>query len=580
MEPIHDAAKQILTEYQDGLAYKRRMGFLTKWPEYERFKAGDQWPVPTKRTKNLPRPVFNIIELIEGHKVASVMNEQIKMVFSTLEDDVPEYDDAADVFTRYSETTWELVKQNELNEEALEDASNRGTCIWHYYWDNSIEGGNTVKYRGEMCGEIIDAINFFPGNPQQRRVQKQPYNIITSREMVNAIKQEAKMNGLSDELISQIKPDKETRDQGYDGAQIELADGDQLTAITKYWREKDGTVWFTRIAAGMVIRKPTNTFMKLYPIAVMPWKRRKKSIFGVGDTEGLIPNQKAINLLMAMQVLNVQMNGWPKLLYKSGSIDPTQVTNEPGVMIMDKTIGQGFGVDYLRPAPMNAQAQMLVDKFKEFTKELAGANDASVGTAPSAQLNATAIMLLQKAAGVPIESIKRRFYQAMEDIGRIWEEFWKVKYNTQRTIKIKDDDQKEFTRTFRGSDYAGIEMNLKIDIGPSSTYSESLMMSSLDNFLAKGYINFPQYLKYVPKNVVPFKDRLLKEIEQQQEQGAIDQILSMLPPELQQIVMQFLSQAAQQPQQPAVPAPTPPSTGMPQPRTPEVQPQGTIPGRS
>lgn len=515
MQAVTSEAQEVQKKHEAGMNYKRNMRFLDKWPEYERIKAGDQWPAATERTKALPRPVFNIIELVESHKVSSVMNEQVKMVFST---DEEELQDAAELFSQYSETTWERIKQDDLNEEALEDAANRGTMIVHYYWDDTIQGGNSVKYRGEMCGEIIDPINFFPGNPQNRYVQKQPYNIISSRDEVADVKKYAERNGVSKEMIEQIKPDKDTKDEGYDGAQKELQDSQKVTVLTYYWRDKDGKVWFKKVCSGIVIKKETNTMMKLYPIAAMQWKRRKKSFFGVGDTEGLIPNQKSINFLMAMQVLSVQLTGWPKLVYKANAIDPALVLNVPGEMIKDNSPPGQKGVEYLTPGSTTGQAQMLVDKFVEYTREMTGANDAATGEAPSSQLNATAIMLLQKASGIPIESIKRRFYQFIEDIGRIWEEFWKVKYNVTRQISIKDDDGNPETVMFNGGMYKDIEMNLKIDVGPSSTYSESLMMSSLDRMFDKGAISFDQYLKYAPKNVVPFKERLLKDMEAMAEQ--------------------------------------------------------------
>ncbi len=163
-------------QYKEGLSYKRRMGFLDKWPEYERFKAGDQWPAATQRTKGLPRPVFNIIKMVESHKVASVMSEQINMIYSAdeVDEDNPMDVDVGELFSRYSATTWERIKQDELNEEALDIAANTGTTIWHYYWDNNIQGGNKMPYVGEMEGEVLDPINVFFGNPQQRNVQKQP----------------------------------------------------------------------------------------------------------------------------------------------------------------------------------------------------------------------------------------------------------------------------------------------------------------------------------------------------------------------------------------------------------------------
>lgn len=525
---------EVEKQYKEGLSYKRRMGFLSSWPEQARMKAGDQWPAPTPRTKSLPRPVFNVIKMVEGHKVANVMSEQIKMLFSTMEmDDNTQDDESGDLFSRYSDSTWERIKQDELNEEALDICANTGTVAWHYYWDTSKQGGKTLPYIGEMEGEIIDPINIFFGNPQQRKVQKQPYIIISSREDIENVKADARANGMSKEMLSQIKPDKETQDEGYDAAKIEVNDTGKVTVLTKYWKGTDKRVYFCKVASGLTTKKPTNTYLKLYPVAVMQWDRRKKCIFGVGDTEGLIPNQKAINLLVAMQILSVQLTGWPKLVYRSDAIDPSKVTNTPGEMIEDRSApGMGDGVKYMNPGNISGAAANLVEQILNYTRQMTGANDAATGNMSSADLNATAIMLLQKAAGIPIESIKRRFYNVVEDIGRIWEDIWKVKYNIGRHVMLKDDDGEEYPEYFKGTDHADNEMRLKIDIGPSSTYSESLMLSSLDKFLDRGDITFEQYLKLAPKNVVPYRDRLQKELEEGKGiVGQIDQFVKGMSPE-------------------------------------------------
>lgn len=120
--------------YSTGKSYMRTKGYLDKWPEYERFKAGDQWPPATDRTRSLPRPVFNIVRYIENHKVSSVMNENVKMIFTPQEavnqatEDPNEalqaqaVTEAASTFSRFSGTVWENIKQDQLNEEALEVA--------------------------------------------------------------------------------------------------------------------------------------------------------------------------------------------------------------------------------------------------------------------------------------------------------------------------------------------------------------------------------------------------------------------------------------------------------------------------
>jgi hypothetical protein len=535
-------ASMVEKQYKEGLAYKNQMGFLKKWAEYERMKAGDQWPAPTEKTKMLPRPVFNIIKQIINHKVASVMNENIKMVFTANDSEENSLEfEAADKFTRYSETTWENVKQDQLNEEALESGGTNGPCIWHYFWNTSKTGGNRLKYVGEIAGEIIDPVNFFPGNPQNPRVQEQPYLIITHRDLVENVREQARKNGVSNEVANLIKPDSDTEDQAYDMAKRELSEDNKVTVLTKYWKE-NGVVFFLKVAGSVVVKEKTNTRLSLYPVAVMQWERRKRSIFGVGDTEGLIPNQKAINFLLAMQLLSVQLTGWPKLAVDKNYIKQ-QITNTPGEVINASGVNGPISnvIQYLNPGSVSSHASNLVESFMTYTKDVAGANENALGEQSSAQMNATAIMLLQKAAGVPLESIKRRFYQAMEDIGLIWSDFWKVYYNTNRMVPLKDDDGEVYADTFNGGQYADVDMNLKIDIGPSSSFSESLMMTSLDKLFDGQHITLEDYLQFAPKNVIPFKDRLLKKIQERMEQQQammaqqnemnFNAMLQQLPPE-------------------------------------------------
>ncbi|WP_028547231.1 hypothetical protein [Paenibacillus taiwanensis] len=538
---VDKLAGEIERQHKEGTSYFRRVGFLTKWPEYERFKASDQWPEPTARNKHLPRPVFNIIEMIEDHKVANVMSEQINMIYSTQErDPQQDEDDDGELFSRYSASTWERLKQDEMNEEGLQIAANTGTGIWHYFWDNDLKGGNKYLWVGEMEGEILDPINVFFGNPQQRNVQKQPYILVSSREDIKAVKDYARSNGLSTEMVAQIKPDKDTQDEGYDMAKIELNDNGKVTVFTKYWKGKDketgeSNIYFCKVASGMTIKKPINTRLTRYPLAIMQWKRRKKSIHGIGDTEGLIPNQKAINLMFAMELMSAQNTGFPKLRYKAGAIDPSKITNAIGEMIEDRSPPGSVGVDFMNPGSTSGQAMRLVEAIVSYTRQMSGADEAATGKAPSADLNATAIMLLQKAAAIPIESIKRRFYSLIEDIGRIWEDFWKVKYNLPRKVILKDNNGDEYATEFNGSSYRGVEFDLKIDVGPSSTYSESLVLSSLNEARARGDINYEQYLRYAPKTVVPYRDRLMKELEQKKGiVTMIEQMIAQMPPQEQE----------------------------------------------
>lgn len=517
--------------YANGLKYHKSMGFYEKWPEYERFLAGDQWPAATERTKGLPRPVFNLIAYIQTHKKAAVMGDSIKMVYTSEEIDEagvdPLIDNAmngADKFTKFADATWERLDQDKLNDEMLVSASNCGTGILHYYWNNTIKGGLTNKYIGDFEGEFIDPANCFFGDTQCTDVQKQPYILISHRELTKNVIEAARKGGVPETLVSLINADKNTNDELYDAAKHEMEDMGKVTVLTEYYK-KNGNVYFKKVCNDVVIVPETNTMLTRYPIAVMTWKPRKKCSYGIGDTEGLIANQKGINFSLAMMLLSQQQTGWPKLLAKPGAIKQ-QITNAPGEIITDYYVGDGDGIKYMNTQSFSANTFGLVDKFISLTKDLSGANDASMGIAPGADMSAQAIMLLQRSAGVPLEDIKKRFYRCVEDIGRIWEDIWKTKYNLPRKVKVTGEDGNDAMMEFTGTDYKDAPMSLKIDIGPASTYSEFTAQSTLDKLYDKGAIDTVTYLKFSSKTAVPFKTELIKELENQMQVsidgGALD----------------------------------------------------------
>ena len=162
------------------------MGFTTEFPKIIEFKEGNQWAAVTENTKNFPRPVFNITEMFIRAKRAALTNQSLTLDYTPLE--VFDDEDAqalaeqgAEDFTEFAKITWENINQDELNNEMVDDAITVGTGVLHYYWDNSKKGGNQLEWRGAMAGEVLDPLNVFFANPQNRDLQKQDWIIIQNR---------------------------------------------------------------------------------------------------------------------------------------------------------------------------------------------------------------------------------------------------------------------------------------------------------------------------------------------------------------------------------------------------------------
>jgi hypothetical protein len=525
--------------YQKGIDYHNKINLNAEVNKNERFFTDDQWNGVV--SNGLPTPVINVIKRIILYKKSSIMSDQIKIQYSIDGlDDVSEDDRSAelrkiaDVLTKYADAHWERFKQDSINEQVLLDAAISGDGCVYYWWDDTIKLASDADSKGDMICEIVDGVNYFPGNPNSVDVQKQPYILISFRELVENVTKEAKQNGLSKDEIKKISCDDDTSYEAGDRSQIELDDSGKTTCILKLWK-KDGTVWARKSTKHVTYQKDKNTFLTLYPFAMMNWEIRKHSCHGVAEATGIIPNQIYINKSAAMVMISQMHTAYPKLLYDPHMVPPPK--NTIGEAIPVSMSGAGDvrkGVAYLYPTGVSNDVFSFLETVIQQTKEMAGANETALGEVKPD--NTSAIIALQQASSIPLESVKRRFYQFIEDVAKIWLDFWITKYN--RNLVYEEKGVKK-TIQFNGQKYKDVMFMAKVDIGPSSRWSQITALQTLDALLEKDRISFLEYLERLPNGLIPQKEELLesrRQMEQQPQDPAVQQFIMTLPPELQPIV--------------------------------------------
>ena len=523
MNEYENKATQIWGEYKKTKEYQDSLNFSTEFPEIIRFKEGDQWPAPTKKTKNFPRPVFNITEMFIRNKRAQVTNQNLEISFTPLEveDENEEIaEQGAKAYTDFSKIQWENLDQNELNNELVDDAITLGTGILHYYWDDTKEGGNSLKYIGDMAGEVIDVLNIGIANPREKNVQKQPFVILESRKAIKEVRELAKREGINGLEYELIKPDN--YNAYYDGER-KIRDDEEVTVLTKYYK-KDGVVYYSKSTQSVmliedreltpiaedtydelaeeVIERPKIT---IYPIVVLTYKRRKKSFYGIGEAQDIIPVNKLYNQLKGMMALSAIRTGNPYILAKNGALKQP-ITNEPGQTIIDNYQGGGDGIKFMQPPNFSNEFSKISAEIFEMARTLTGNTDVSTGEVIGANMPASAIIALQNQAKVPIKEFQSRFFSAMKEVGDIWCQFYKTFYSTARNMSIETEDGME-TQTFRGTDYAGTDFKTKVEVTVSAD-KESLSMSVLENMKAAGDIDKYQYVELAPDSAIPFKAKI------------------------------------------------------------------------
>lgn len=506
--------EQLLT---NSLKYKDQLNLPKKWAENEAFRLGDQWAPATEKTKNFPRPVLNFCSYIVEHKTSNISSENVKIVYTSKGDQELGQD-----FTRFSETEYERMKIDDLNLDILDEAAVKGIGIAYYYIEPSLIG--QVK----LEREVIDPVNFHCSNPKQTDIQKQAWNIVVQRLPIDDVRELAQANGITVDL----EADKEVLGSEYANKDVDIDGIEKVNLINFFYKHKDGQIHLIRCVGNKQISQDLNLQIRKYPFVCLQWAKKTEDFYSKGEIDFLKANQRQVNTLMGLQLMNQQLVGFPKMWSKKGALNPASVKGNIGEILIDNSQSQGLNFGWLQPAQINQFATTLQDNLINHSKALNGAHDTQTGMAKAD--NASAILALQKQGATALSKLKKRYYQYIEDTALLWLEFFCNHYIIDREYSYIDALGNETTAIFNGENIETDMLNVKVDVGVSSMFSEEFEINSLDKFLQMGLIDFKTYLKYVPTNIVPFKESLLREIqakEEQQQQEAKEYLLSQLNPQ-------------------------------------------------
>ena len=490
-------------QYEKGVDYKARIGLYHTVDINERFYAGDQWVgIPHD---GLPTPVVNFIKYASAWKIAAVTDRRLGLAFfAEGESDGGEISTYARQISAYCDMLWERLKMDYLTKEGLKQAAITGDYIQYFYWDADIQTGQALS--GDIGTMIIDNVNYYPGNPNNPDVQSQPYIILAFRERVSKVREEAKTNGCTQ--IDLIVSDEENAYTSGDMGKIEIEDAGKCNVLLKMYK-KDGRVMCEKSVKDVVIQREKDTNLKRYPVAMMNWESRKNCCHGTAEVSGLIPNQVFVNKILALSQLGQVQTSFPKVIYDKTRIK--EWTNKvAGAIPVNGDIGGA--ATYMNPPGMAYDAWRGLDVTLQTTMRMMGANDVTLGNIQNPK-NTSAFIAARDAAMVPLQSQQERFYAFVEDVGLIWLDFIKNFYKAGRMIPVADDDQRVFV-PLPDDVLDAYTMNLKVDVGPSSMWSEVQVVQSLDNLLAGGMISFKQYLERIPDGHIPRKDELLAEVSE------------------------------------------------------------------
>ena len=523
-------------DYENGIAYLGNSGLRKKLPQFVKFYEGEQWPSPTKLTRNMPRPVINIIKMICRSKKAAILSSPVRIVYEAEDQSVD-----TEKFNRFSDYIQKEIGQDRLDSDAISDAVKKGCYFYHYYWDSEARGKDGIKSGALRC-EIIDALDILFADPTELDEQKQKWIIIVSRESVDSVRAKAD-KGVDKELIK-----SDTADDTY--GTVEQEGSELCTVLTRYFR-RGGEVYCEKAVKGAIINKafsiapdieaakrslgiegdadaPNNSLpdnhevnlikdsvkAHLYPIVVGNYEKREKSIYGLSEVEGLIPNQKAINFNVAMTLYNNQQLAWGKYIALPNALGSQTITNEPGQVLIDYS-KTGSGIKKMSEQVMQSQPMAIVDSILQMTRNVSGASEVMTGEAIGANMSGAAIAQLQSQAQMPIEDLRRTFWQVKEKQGRVLAQFFKLYYQGKE-FSYKDGEGENATMqsdVFNGEEYASAELDVVVETTKGTLSSSAGDINLLDVLFKAGAIDARGYVQAFPSDSISNKSELLRAID-------------------------------------------------------------------
>lgn len=552
VKPTTDPA-EIKNEYKKGTEFKASIGdkgIFDQTKRNERFYIGDQWH-GAKAGNERPLVRRNIIKRIGEYKMSVVAAAPITVNYSAdgipntvdMQDDIaavkqdmlggdipngtpeaPEISAITAAMSDYFRVTAERLKFDNKKEQVLRNAYISGTGILFTYWDDSIETGlyadnsRTKAIKGDIACEVLDVENVVFGDPNNDDIQSQPYIIIAQRRDYEEVKREARKNGLTD---ADIKSDKAEED-GYNSGDMgenEPDDSRRVTVYTKIYKEWDKDdksfhVMAVRVTEKAYVRKPWDLKLKCYPMAKFCWERRRSSAYGESEITYLIPNQIAINRALTAAVWGLMANGMPIMLV-NGDVVTDPVTNDPGqiIRVYGASADVANAVKYIQPPTAIPQYQNVVNDLCSNTLSDSGANDAALGNLRPD--NAAAIIQMREAATAPMQVYMNRFYDFIEDVARIWADFWLNLYG-DRQLRLEDRSGTQYI-PFKAERYCSLLITARVDVGAATMYSEAVVIETLSNLLSAGLITFDQFLERIPGGLIPDVTGLREDIKAAQQ---------------------------------------------------------------
>ena len=514
--------ERVWAQYQKGVDYLYNLdNFFERVRINEHFWDGKQWI--GLDAKNMPKPVFNVLQRAGKFMVSTIGSNDIAVnivPFTSLADDI----ERMVPISKEIEHIIEVARMKEASKHVIRNAFVDGSGYMMQTFDPDIETGQMAQ--GAIRNQLVDCTNVFFGNPFSNDLQGQPYIIVSLRQDVTQVRQEAMELGMSKENAMQIQPDNEGLHVNEDIAtnlvtvllkfykkktEVEEESVDPTTGQKIVEKKVKTTVWFTKVTKDAVIKEETNLGYKRYPLACFGWDMIKNSYMYNSPMTSVIQNQIFINKCFAIAQMYGLQSAFPKIIFDKNKVQIDKFMSDFSPQAVAGIDLAGKFIDFIKIPDFSNNIIELARETIAQTKDMMGVTDASLGNVKPD--NTSAILALQESSSVPLEIQKQNFYVFWEDVVRNIIDIVSTDYGVR---EVMTSDNQLAIIDF--STLKNLNYNLDVEIGNGAQYSEIAQLQTLDKLVQAGYIGPDVYIDVVPSKYIPQKSKLLRSYQERMQQ--------------------------------------------------------------
>lgn len=523
--------------YEKSVNFLEKINLYGNTDSFNKFYIGDQWN--GLKLSNSVEPVcLNIIQQIVKQKISTVTENLFAINYSPENGDNKEFiQNATDVcssLNRYASKIWDFDQMDYKLKIWAKKAAITGQAICY------------VDYKDKRPINIdINNVDIMFGDENNSDIQSQPWILVRQRKTILEVRKYAK-DKVSEEELDYIVGDNDTSTITGDKEELE----DKIWLLTKFWKDENGNVHYSRGVKYLEIEKDESMGIKKYPFVSYNWEEREGSARGVGEVEYIKPNQIEINKTIMRRLITVKNIAYPQKVINEDAISNVQDVNRVGATVRFKDVGGLRASDVFmmtNPAQMSTDAEKVQAELINLSKDLSNVSEATTGNLDPSSASGRAILAVQQAQNQPLNIQVIGLKKFIEEIARIWFEYWKknskditVFYNekdpiTGETVVVEDNVDKLVM--------SKLETFVKVDITPRGAYDRYAQELSLENLMQGGFIQFEEYVDSLDSDSVMPKTKLEKIINDRKEKQAQINAIDMEAEQMKDIASAQLNDA-------------------------------------